>query len=217
VTVLSITALAKSFFAGTPTCSARVRVLRDLDLALWPGEVVALVGRDGSGRSTLLRCAAGLLRPEAGSICWFGARACPHERVAYVSAVVAPTPSRDTLRCNELRDRGGSGALYAAVARALEQGVRILLVDDLPCVGALERRLVLALFQRCAHSGTCIVFAASDELVCATVVSRVVALDDGALTHRRKRSAARIAASSPASRARVSARSTYERSLRSPQ
>jgi len=61
VTALSINSLSKSFRAGAAGCSARVSVLRDLDLALWPGEIVALEGARACGRSTLLACAAGVL------------------------------------------------------------------------------------------------------------------------------------------------------------
>ena len=42
--------------------------LRDLDLRVDPGEAVALVGRNGSGKSTVLRLVAGIYRPTAGTI-----------------------------------------------------------------------------------------------------------------------------------------------------
>jgi NitT/TauT family transport system ATP-binding protein len=46
-----------------------VRVLRDVDLEVAQGELVALLGPSGSGKSSLLRIMAGLVEPDAGS-CW---------------------------------------------------------------------------------------------------------------------------------------------------
>jgi ABC-type multidrug transport system ATPase subunit len=43
-------------------------VVRSLDLALEPGERVALHGPNGSGKTTVLRCIAGTLTPTRGSI-----------------------------------------------------------------------------------------------------------------------------------------------------
>jgi heme exporter protein A len=46
----------------------RVRVLRDVDLTLAPGEALAVAGPNGAGKSTLLRLLAGLMRPTAGEV-----------------------------------------------------------------------------------------------------------------------------------------------------
>ena len=43
-------------------------VLDGLDLAIAPGERIALVGRNGAGKSTLARLLLGLYRPTAGSV-----------------------------------------------------------------------------------------------------------------------------------------------------
>lgn len=47
-------------------------VLRDLDFAVAPGAMVALVGANGAGKSTLLRILAGLSRPTSGGVELFG-------------------------------------------------------------------------------------------------------------------------------------------------
>ena len=52
--------------------SGSVDVLRGVDLAIRPGEIVALMGRNASGKTTLLRAIAGLQRPVSGSIEWGG-------------------------------------------------------------------------------------------------------------------------------------------------
>jgi ABC-type cobalamin/Fe3+-siderophores transport system ATPase subunit len=215
MTALAITSLSKCFRAGAQGCSALVTVIRDLDLALWPGEIVAIEGERGSGRSTLLACAAGLLHPDAGSIFWFGARVPPRDSIAHVSASATRLP-RD-FECP--RERRGSlyTRLHANLGETLSGRPRLLLVDDLPSLAAVECRLVLTLLQHHARSGAAVLFAANGELARAPVVSRALTLTLGTLLQRRKRSAARIAASSPDSRARASARSTYGRNLRSPQ
>src|SRR5215469_9311931 len=46
----------------------RRRVLAGVDLDVAPGELVAVVGENGTGKTTLLRILAGDLRPDAGSV-----------------------------------------------------------------------------------------------------------------------------------------------------
>jgi ATP-binding cassette subfamily B protein len=43
-------------------------VLRDLDLEIRPGELLAIVGLNGAGKSTLIKLLAGLYRPDSGRI-----------------------------------------------------------------------------------------------------------------------------------------------------
>lgn len=43
-------------------------VLQGVDLTIAPGEIVAVIGRNGVGKSTLMRTLAGLLRPRQGTI-----------------------------------------------------------------------------------------------------------------------------------------------------
>ena len=69
---LALRGVSKSYTAGIRGCSATVRVLRDVDLDVAAGEFVGVHAAPASGKSTLLMCAAGLLRPDRGSVSWFG-------------------------------------------------------------------------------------------------------------------------------------------------
>ncbi|WP_235829104.1 ABC transporter ATP-binding protein [Christensenella intestinihominis] len=62
--IISIRNLVKIY----KTKKVRFRALGGVDLDIWPGEFVAVVGTSGSGKSTLLNLAAGLEKPTAGKI-----------------------------------------------------------------------------------------------------------------------------------------------------
>ena len=59
-TVLEITGATKSFKRGAP-------VLRDINLKVEAGELVALIGASGSGKSTLIRMISGMERMDSGA------------------------------------------------------------------------------------------------------------------------------------------------------
>lgn len=64
-------------------------LLRDVSLSLAPGELLQVIGENGVGKTSLLRCVAGLIEPEAGEIRWQGTpiRQCKdifHRQLAYL-------------------------------------------------------------------------------------------------------------------------------------
>jgi lipoprotein-releasing system ATP-binding protein len=62
--LVEVTGLDKTYRVG----SARIRVLRDLSLSVASGEMVAIVGASGVGKSTLLHALGGLDAVDAGHI-----------------------------------------------------------------------------------------------------------------------------------------------------
>jgi branched-chain amino acid transport system ATP-binding protein len=54
--------------AGINAGYGAVRVLEDVSLTVAPGETVVLLGTNGNGKSTLMKCVMGILPPTAGSI-----------------------------------------------------------------------------------------------------------------------------------------------------
>ena len=54
--------------AGLDAGYGAVRVLHDVSLTVGAGETVTLLGTNGNGKSTLLKCVMGIVRPSAGSI-----------------------------------------------------------------------------------------------------------------------------------------------------
>ena len=54
--------------SGLDCFYGETQVLHGLSLSLLAGEVHCLLGRNGEGKSTLLKVAAGLLEPDAGEV-----------------------------------------------------------------------------------------------------------------------------------------------------
>lgn len=53
---------------GVHAAYGAVRVIDDVSLRVGSGETVALLGTNGNGKSTLMKCIMGIVRPSAGSI-----------------------------------------------------------------------------------------------------------------------------------------------------
>ena len=176
-------------------------LLSGAELAVSPGERIALVGRNGSGKSTLLRIAAGEIAPDCGE-----RFVQPGLRIAYLEQ--APDfagfataleyaahglDETETYRARALLDEAGlsetadpanfSGgeARRAAIARALASEPDLLLLDeptnhlDIVAIEWLETRLT--------ESRAAFVLISHDRRLLANLTTSTVWLDRG-LTRR---------------------------------
>lgn len=66
--LLNVEGIAKSFPAHDG--SGQLDLFRDLHIRLDPGDRLAVVGKNGVGKSTLLKILAGVLNPDAGQVKW---------------------------------------------------------------------------------------------------------------------------------------------------
>jgi ABC-type multidrug transport system ATPase subunit len=67
-TVLGVAGVRKTFKTGPPWHRRRLEVLRGASLEVAAGELVGLVGENGSGKSVLMQIIVGLLPRDAGTV-----------------------------------------------------------------------------------------------------------------------------------------------------
>ncbi|MFD0672862.1 ABC transporter ATP-binding protein [Cohnella sp. GCM10027633] len=78
-------------------------VFQELDLSVFPGERVALVGGNGAGKSTLLRMMTGLVKPSGGTVELYGRSIRKPEDSAGLAAYIYQKPE-SMLICDNVRD-----------------------------------------------------------------------------------------------------------------
>ncbi len=95
----------------------------DLNFGLEEGKIYALLGRNGSGKSTVLRLLTGILRPQGGEILWMGKRLdrmTPGELSRYVATVWTRPPAGEMKVSEILKTAGNfSSALWSRVSEEL--------------------------------------------------------------------------------------------------
>ncbi len=201
-TAASIHNLSKSFGDRT--------VLRDINLTIHPGEIIALIGRSGSGKSTILKILAGILPDYGGKVHVTG-----HPSVAFqeprlfpwLSVVdnVAAGLSRSPLSRQQAREAAsdllaevelgefeqswpavlsGGQAQRVALARALITDPGLLLLDE--PFGALDALTRITaqqlLLSTTASRNSGVLLVTHDVAEAVTLADRVVVLEDGEIT-----------------------------------
>ncbi len=101
----------------------RVTAVHDLELEVHAGEVVALVGPQGSGKSTTLNLVAGLETPLRGRVLR-GGRRVPAEELQPFVALLRPFMEREISAMAACLSSDGRWRL--ALARSLRAGARVI-------------------------------------------------------------------------------------------
>lgn len=186
-------------------------VLVDVSLTVGRGEIVALIGRSGSGKSTVLRVLAGLSTDHTGERVVSGAPALAFQEPRLfpwrdVRTNVAYGLTRSGLHKNKARARAeqaladvgladragtwpltlsGGQAQRVSLARALVAEPELLLLDEpfgaLDALTRLSMRELLLDLWREHGFGVLLVTHDVDEAV--ALADRVLVLDDGRVTH----------------------------------
>lgn len=88
--VLRVSAVTKSFRHGFPGHRSTVAVLRGASLEIGAGELVGLVGENGSGKSVLMKIIVGMLARDSGKVERSGKLGyCPQEPLLWEKLTVA--------------------------------------------------------------------------------------------------------------------------------
>jgi energy-coupling factor transporter ATP-binding protein EcfA2 len=189
--------------AGVATGPARTPVLEGVSLEGRAGEVLALVGPNGGGKTTLLRTIAGLLAPISGTVDRTQGRVAylPQNPMAMlhrptVAAEVAwtvrgdaPTEDANTLIADlglahlagrDPRDLSTGERQRAAIAAVLAGAPRIALLDE-PTRGMDDgaRDALCRVISRMRAAGCAIVLATHDKNLAAAVADRSIAVGSG--------------------------------------
>ena len=181
-------------------------ILRGVSLSVARGEVVALMGASGSGKTTILRCIVGLDTPDRGHV---QADACGmvfqfHGLFEHLTALdnvtLAPRHVRGVSRATREahartlleslgvghraqalpRELSGGEAQRVAIARALAMDPPLLLMDEPTASLDPARRADLATTLRALAAGErAVVLTSHDEEFVTRAGARVIRLSDG--------------------------------------
>lgn len=197
--ILKIENLSKSF--------ADNEVLKDVSFTMDKGEIIAVIGSSGSGKSTMLRCINGLVTPTSGKIAYEGRTGMvfqhfnlfPHmtclQNITYAQVKVLKRSKEEARRKAEellslvgLLDQAdkypaqisGGQKQRIAIARALAMDPEIMLFDE--ATSALDPEItgeVLAVMKKLAEKHMSMLVVTHEMGFAREVSDRVLFMAEG--------------------------------------
>jgi branched-chain amino acid transport system ATP-binding protein len=157
-----------------------IEAVRDVSLDVREGELVALIGGNGAGKSTFLRAISGIHRPTAGSVMFGGVElaGAPAHKMVALGMVLVP----EGRRLFGLPAGGLSGGQQQmlAISRGLMALPRLLLLDE-PSLGLapLVVRQVFDLIDELRRAGTTILLVEQMAHLALKAADRAYVLERG--------------------------------------
>lgn len=199
--------LKQSFYRGRKQFYREFKALEDVSFEIGKGETVGIIGRNGSGKSTMLQIICGTLTPTSGSVETYGRVAAllelgsgfnPEftgwENVRMSCALLGLTP-------DETEDRLDAIAAFADIGDFIEQPVKtyssgmyvrlafavnafsdpdIMVVDEALSVGDISfQAKCMTVLNRIQNDGAAVLFVSHDVNTVKSLCSRGIYLESG--------------------------------------
>jgi ABC-type polysaccharide/polyol phosphate transport system ATPase subunit len=199
--------LKELFVRRARAARTRVHALREVDLGVAPGEAVGMVGRNGAGKTSLLRCLAGIVPLDSGRAdcggrvvsllelgAGFGQDFSGRENIYLSGALHGFTREEIEERLGAIVEFSELGEFIDVPVRAYSAGMflrlgfsivahldaDVLLIDEILAVGdeSFQGKCLRRISEQMA-AGATLVLVSHDPTAIERVCERVVVLDHG--------------------------------------
>jgi ABC-type polysaccharide/polyol phosphate transport system ATPase subunit len=191
----------------TRNAAQEIWALRDVDISIDEGEIVGIVGRNGSGKTTFLKTVARIVRPTTGSVAvrgrvgallevgtGFHPELTGRENVFLNGVVLGMSRREIARRFDEIVEFAGverfletplkrySSGMYLRLAFAVAAHIdpEVMIVDEVLAVGDAEfQARCLGRMSELGREGRTVLFVSHDTGIVGQLCSRAIWLDGG--------------------------------------
>lgn len=202
-----LTRLRHAILGTAPASQKAYHVLKDIDIEVYAGEIVGIIGRNGAGKTTLLGILGGIIEPTSGSVSRYGKLATllettsgfnkefsGRENAALFCSVhgVSERSSRD--RVERIRDFADVGRYFDLPMRTYSSGMQarvgfacavnvdaeLIIIDETLGVGDASFRLkCYEQIESMKKSGQTFLLVSHNQNVIANFCTRALVIEAG--------------------------------------